>query len=749
MKIQTEHKQTATNKLNNIRLGQPEKELIETLSPESIIAKDYLATLFKQRQPLVKMISGDMGSGKTTLKQLFSETATVAGATVIKIDLSYTPTSRMKDAITTLLCHPPLYESSIEYIRKCARSGNDTEIERIIANTDKAFHNVKLQNVFRKLIETVAEASKPTDEEQPVDDSRQPDPDILSAWLSRSAQPLPLDTPAKISHALNVWISDNRLTPLKDLFKTLSGEKGDWQTIGAPYNEELTGIFQAILGFFKACNTYPVWMIDEFESIIGFRAEGRGSHLGMYRDIIDDIYRYSWGGIMLYSTPDGVQAILQYPALYDRLQGTEDFLLTSPTWQTKHFSQWSASAVTKLFRNLYLKAAAEGDYISNKVVDHIKELDSKNFAIFMDEINQAPNIPPRLKLKEVIFTIDRLAQNPEHFESLKHSAIDHQDSKSAEDEGIAKHQEREGANTTPQNPIEPVRARDNDTQDHDDTPDHETNENMAAGDDHHTDDIGQGGIDSDLDIDSDLKVDDEIIAYRDRHISKIDRKTLITYLKKTKEPKPKSLAAYLSAFRDAGGSTKELFKGTGTPKGYRLALNENDPTLTDLITSIEQQTWTPTLEWVRQSFISARNDIPHPTDNPELQLFVKKRIKETNPEYVKYTEKLERGEIDESEEKPPKPFRYSHENRLINPFSTIGDLRHFIYTALAHEGAIPSDKLVDRSVRHIVESMFGYTLRTSRNGIAFSDTEGMPRLWARTTYYADETIPKAVEPEIE
>jgi hypothetical protein len=719
---------SATARLNDLRLGQPTPGLMVKLSPTVFNARGYIESEFVKRQPIVKLIEGEMGSGKSTVLEVFSQSATKNQLPVIRINLPYATNSSLGSTIFRMLGAPEIIGDCIERIKELAQSGNEAGLDLI----EQSFAGNPIRTVYKNIVNHIRRRVEQGE-------------DVESSFSAR------------MSDAFRVWLVDGKVTPLK-LFASPSVANAE--IISHASDSEMADLFACHLKLYKACDVYPVWVIDEFESIIGLRANKQQAHLGMYRDIVDAIFRIKWGALMLYSTPDGVKTILNYPALYDRLQGPEDFLITSPTWRTDHFSVWSADTVRQEFRQLYLQAAGEGDYVANLVADNLNELNKETFTDFAEKISNAVDVVPRIRLKEITFAIDRLAQGTDNFTknltSLTPDIIQPKQSVDT-DTVIPKPQSERDLHPQPhevpealkkeahchhdykwQKDISELLSRLNDDVNSDFDDSNSPGEPADNSFDLSATDTGNDFEYTETFDDPDNQDDVGTLPtlhYRQR-ITHLKQPVLEERIIKTQKHQPHILAAYLSAYRDAGGSVDKIMSRDTGLENFRLTGNHRvyfdhiEEAITDTI---------PTLmfEWALHPNIKCTVENDALQDYTKYAVLIKVTQRAPNPDYA--------AALELRQQEPEKKIKLPTENidietsTHIDPFATIGEFRHFVYTVIAQMGAIPADAAIDRFVFRMVSKIFRYKPRTSRLGIRFHNPSlSISGLLSRPTSFADE-----------
>ena len=163
--------------LNNVRLGQPNGRLFSALSPSVEHSLNYIDSAIRHGHPLVKLIVGEMGSGKSTLCGLFSKTATDAGAKVVGINLPHLATLRQLNIVSDMVSDIGLVTACVTAIRDQVFAGQ-CHLDSAIAH---AFSGHKISSGYRAVAAYYAAAAKAQDEDNPS-----LSPDLIAQELSES-----------------------------------------------------------------------------------------------------------------------------------------------------------------------------------------------------------------------------------------------------------------------------------------------------------------------------------------------------------------------------------------------------------------------------------------------------------------------------------------------------------------------------------------------------------------------------------
>lgn len=745
--------------LSAVRLGQPADRLFQVLSPSVEDSLGYIHSAVSQGHPLVKLIVGEMGSGKTTLNKVFAKTATDAGAKVVGISLPYSSSVRELNVISDMISPIHLVTACIEAIQERVSDGDRT----LGAAIGHAFYSHRFCAAYQAVVNYYVRVADGMIAENEL---------LTPEWIAQN-----------LSEGITSWLQGERSTKLKEFVFTVSEES---QIFGPVRIAEAINIFTGSLKLFRLLKVYPVWMLDEFESVGGLSANKQQQHLGMYRDMVDMIYTVSWASLMMFSTPDGVQVIRRYPALYDRLQGPADFLMTSPTWETKQFSAWEPDTLISVFRSLYVNAAGQGDYVAGRVINNLSELECDSFKSLATEIAQANSVLPRLRLKEFVFAIDRLAQGVKTFHSglmAQNATIIESESSTASLPDVQPNSGLDQFIATPQDYGEDYCRVDEEDDNHPlEAPTASVLDDFLKSlDDEKTssevlhreeplksekllDDNGLEVQNKAADVPADAPEHSQTIKITDFYFApRLTRSVsagLIRLARLKDLSEASEVAACVSLCRDYGMSIKELMADASAEalSGLPVIDSVTDHRYLDLKAQLHGVSREITASPERPLLHEGKLAPEAPVTNNQLDaLFI---LVEPNPEYppAALLKKEQKNRLDmlkedlkigliskeyyeaASKEKkvklPSRTLKKTVKVR-IDPFLSIGQLRHFIYCVSLNAGFIPSDRMADQLTLELMASRMGVEPQTSRNGIAFVRTDGFMRLWGRETYYAD------------
>ncbi len=357
--------------LERIRLGQPSGELMMLLGSRPREILDFLAGRFSERAGVVRLIEGAMGSGKTTLLNLIEGTAIKQNAVPIKNVIAHANYASMKGLFAMTFVRKEFYQAAILSLKDKIESGEEDAASKVIALT----RDCRIGKVFEGM-----------------------------ARLAKAAACDGFDCSTageKIAAALFSLVVNGRVTPIREV---LSGFGVDARSISALAAEEINDLLRSHIRFFDACGIYPVWLVDEFESVCGLYASQSQNMLGFYRDMLDSIMESEKGSgaLFLFSTPDGVRKIASYPAFIDRLRGSPLFTLSSPTWRMVDMAKWEPSVVIPLIEKMYWGASFAGDLGAKAVTENLEISRGERFAGRVESTIQNEALEPRVRLKRLV-----------------------------------------------------------------------------------------------------------------------------------------------------------------------------------------------------------------------------------------------------------------------------------------------------------------------------------------------------------
>lgn len=388
----------ALNILESLRAGQPAPEMMMATSPVAQRAADHIRTRIYGRISVVKVVVGAMGGGKTTFLQNVAAAAEPAGCIPIPHTASTTGRLPIDELTLLLIGDEKIMTSAIERVQEIVTQEDADKLGelRALARTSIANTNtLALGWLLYRLMDTPYENDIP---EGLADD-----------YIG----------------AISRWIQGNIRGELIALIKNLSGHS--LKGIGA-YNQKFgLHLIKAHLTLYNIVGLYPLWLVDEFESYIALSRQSRDRTLGFIRDILDILAEHSVqenggaGGLILFTTPDGQRMMEGYPALADRVRGSTQFTVSSPTWRTTDLSRWDVDLLIDYLCTLFGQAASVDPIISGriaKVLDHDRRDD--DFLRAAKAILEDPDLEPRNRIKTLL--CDLLDLIPEGDDMLQHGA---------------------------------------------------------------------------------------------------------------------------------------------------------------------------------------------------------------------------------------------------------------------------------------------------------------------------------------
>lgn len=737
----------ALKRLDRLRLGQPDPRMMMLLSDGAQRAVDYLHDRFHHRLPVVRMIAGEMGEGKTTLAREIVASSKEAGASPMMFNVPRDTVFDLSVWLRAMLLNTGLMMDAIHNIAQNALLLGDNHQQTLV----DCFSNTALSAVMGTVIGQAVTNSE-----------------LFS-------EPAAARTLAKeCCGALAPWMSSeySAVTPARDFLMRYS-EGIDFSE--RYRREQIPTLLNDFLAFYREAGIYPVWLFDEFESISQLTSKKADVALGFFRDILDSVVSADSGALLLFSTGDGVACLRSYPALEDRLQSADDWTLASPTWYIGDFCTWHASTLFKALIALYRRGAQSGDLTAKAVIEHQEMLGEFFEEATVQEWLQDVTVVPRERLKALVALFDsavngrgtlgkRMAAFKEPA-SLLDSPLDH-DSARARDplpgspfentsvpHSLASDAELNDlldkwdmSEPFPQNAA-PLPHLDDDLRPLE--PDHAEEEwveweNLAAGDapvdagvDATTDDakedhIGSGGNPFQVDGADDLRTRSMLTEYGyQRWVKRLKLNAAVMPFQhnsasqapaKASDQKKRihsattyaRLGLRLSQFRDSGGLITKLWE---TFDSDTLALTKRESI------ALLGNTHNDLLEMERlgREFIelAAAHKNVLPVATPETHAEADNRKVLEKNDHMAIREARERGETLWPFVNDKTKWSECRTGNEITPFSNIRVFRQALYTWFAMHGSIPSDEWVDQHVLDTLRENYGYSPRTSRAGVHF------------------------------
>lgn len=728
----------ALARLDNLRLGQPDPALMLSLSSRIGEALDYLAKRFMERRPVVRLVVGEMGEGKSTLARSIRETAIRERATPILLTMPRTKTFDPAGWFRDMALHQELISMAIREIAETALVVDDGRRDALLS----CFRTAPLSLVMRGVIDQAIYSPSYFVTMEGARHLGRECEEALTPWLSTS---------------------HSRVMPAKNFLKR---NKVPGVFTGAFNNRLVPTLMEEFLYFYAEAGIYPVWLFDEFESIAALNGDRRGDALGFFRDGIDAVSATSHGALFLFSTGDGLASIRSYPALEDRLKCTDDWALSSPTWHARDLACWEAKTVMRELLALYDAAATDGDTTAKAVVEHQGLLS----ALLEKQVAQAwlndPSIVPRERLKSLIGLLD-IAHDGE--EALK-----------AQIEQLLAGEE----------PQAPSDYEDWCEQMEADEDDPLLDAMKALGmlpcplSDKHDD--GEASNESlDLDEDDELEVmssesreatspmgmprsehsNDEVSRFSSHGLQRWEirkalagaklpfqltdsqhpAKSMEVHCERIRQASGHAYLGYrLAKFRDAGGDIKTLWESL---PGNALSLGRHDR----VVLAPHDSDTDEHLQAIASDFLAMvdHHDGLIPVAMPESRDQRKAR---------KHLEQQDREAIREMHDAGLDPWPFMRdkikwpgcrEPGVIRPLENVQIFRQALYTWFSLRGVVPRDEWIDQFVLTTLKERFGYSPRTSREGVQFIlKRGGLLARFEKSRSISTEAMPVTLEEEL-
>lgn len=392
--------QKAVLELDRLRAGQPSTDLMLATSSNAQSANDFVAEKIQAGSPIVRTIIGEMGSGKTTLLRTLARTCEVNKAPYsifIPSKSFQSPNAAIADF---LMGNSGMIARALVWI---ARNNSN---EKLIENLG-FFKNVHSDCIATRGICGLVQFALETGRLVGADSNAATAEDV---WAEDSLVEKRILKKAQVyKESLGKWLSSDMKMDFKNLINELNcGPK--IVGLGPVKDSYYTSLIKAHLDLYRVTGTYPVFFIDEFESYSTIRGPMADKFLGLIRDTVDlfsdfneDISDHAGGALFIFSTPDGERFISGYPALADRLSGSEYFSLASPSWYTDHLQRWDPEQVAQYFYSRFSEAATIDATLSGETVrqwDIWSE--NEDFKANMEFLITGTDYPPRVRIKNVI-----------------------------------------------------------------------------------------------------------------------------------------------------------------------------------------------------------------------------------------------------------------------------------------------------------------------------------------------------------
>lgn len=367
---------TPVETLAALRNGQPTPSLMLSLSPKADRAITHLLKELEKKTKVIKVLIGDPGEGKSTFETaLFSRMDEVPHAVPIKVNLSASLRFRSADFMVSLILSPVLLIRAAMALKDITEKDSEKSQEIIEwMKTKRAWH-------LFKFISGWVQITQPTDTGE-----------------------LSIGDIYEFHKSMQSWFLEpgGTKTELSRCYDRAGGYVG--RVPDAP--KGFTNIFillEEFIQLYHHLDLYPVWAIDEFESIALLQRNDKNLLLSAVREMIDAICAPEGTGcLMISTTNDGLSIIENYPALSDRLFSSGKFTLPNIYWEVNNFSMWDTEKALNALIGLYELGAKEGDSTCQAVIEvlplHLKTV------WFSDYIRSilASETPARSRLKHIV-----------------------------------------------------------------------------------------------------------------------------------------------------------------------------------------------------------------------------------------------------------------------------------------------------------------------------------------------------------
>lgn len=379
-------------RLDRLRLGQPDPEMMFSLSPRASEAVSFLEGHFRQRQPVVRLIAGDMGEGKTTLARSIQKAAVDQECIPLMFVM---PRSRSLDTsawLREMVLDETLLTHAIQQIAQTTLvMGSFHQVA-----FDRCFSVPPLSTLMHLVIELAV---------------------IHCEHFSVTENAAELANDIQI--ALSPWLAGSgmsRITPGKEFIRDYQG--GNPVFSGYFHKGDIPRVLADFLSFYREAGVYPIWLFDEFESIAGLNPDRKQEALGFFRSAVDLVSEVGNGALFIFTTGDGLSSIRQYPALEDRLKAPGGWTLTSPSWSTRDLSTWEAKTVLVEFLRFYRDGATAFDPTSEAVVRHESMFVDLFGKEFMQDMVSDCHTVPRERLKAIVGLFDTALEGRDALEDV-------------------------------------------------------------------------------------------------------------------------------------------------------------------------------------------------------------------------------------------------------------------------------------------------------------------------------------------
>lgn len=357
----------------------------------------HLLKEFERKAKVIKVLIGDPGDGKTTFEAaLVSRMNEVPHAIPIKINLNAGLRFRPTEFMVSLILPPALLVQAALALKSITEKDSEKSQEIIEwMKSKRSWHLFRFFPDWVRAAQTVAVTSE-----------------------------LPVNEIYEFHKSMQSWFLEpaGTKTDLSRCYARVGGYVS--RVPDAP--KGFTDIFillEEFIHLYRHLNLYPVWAIDEFESIALLQVNGKNLLLSAVREIIDAICTPEGTGcLMIFTTNDGLSIIEKYPALSDRLLSSMKFTLPNIYWEVNNFSIWDTEKALSILIELYELGAKEGDLTCQAVTEmlplHMQTI------WFCDYIHStlASKTPARSRLKHIIVEVFDILSEGSFEDQCRHFA---------------------------------------------------------------------------------------------------------------------------------------------------------------------------------------------------------------------------------------------------------------------------------------------------------------------------------------
>ena len=410
----------AYRKLQAIRLGQPDTNLIRLNSPNYRKIEDYTRQQVQLQAGMIKLLYGPFGSGKSTLTQIVKSIA---------------EENRALCAIKTAT-HSA--RSPISQIHRWSFGNRDwlTRALNRIAETHPGDHlndpDGEPSHAYETLTPTLKDFVDTFGEAPPGETLTKI---VQIAASQRSGSPVIGRIATEYMRALTTWIDSGRKSPLRELNERVTPRGERIRSLLIPeFDRHLCNdLFRMHLTLYRTANLYPLWLLDEFEAYQSLREAAKNDVGDYLRDMVDLICEPTpvgdgesesqAGGLVISTTENGLPLIQKYKALNDRLynEPSKEFAASDPTWHTADHQpdNWESELVSEYLIGLLGKSADVSDeaLTSYKVLS--RRIQNTDCLKVINTILNESGMEPRLRLRNLMLQyLDKAGEGEKAFNKL-------------------------------------------------------------------------------------------------------------------------------------------------------------------------------------------------------------------------------------------------------------------------------------------------------------------------------------------